>query len=396
MSRSRDERGAVAVLVGVLAVFLVGMAAFTVDLGASYVSNRNLQKAADAGALAGAQVLTTYPGSCDTVRSNSTAVTLAHQAAIRIAQANYPDPSWAEETATWKVDCDPQLKVLRVTFGNSGVTSNRFAGVFGGQDSITTSRSAEATVDVNPYSGIGVRPMALCSAQVQVVPRPTSYPFLRVDTPKNSVKLPPGCPASTGAGNWWVVDCPDEQPGESTDEQIENGCKNPVSVIPGQEDTLTPGELTVVLDGQCAPKDDSETCLSGDTGNIDSAQAASKWKLLVDAGTTVILPVFCAPPQCSQSTIEGNGTNAVYPVYKMVSAIVCGYHFSKQERYVRTTGECAGIPSLYTGAEWDANNTVNFMLFKYLNQRTSGSNQESECALGAECDGGLRRTRLTG
>jgi Flp pilus assembly protein TadG len=43
-----DENGAVAVLVGILAVFLIGLSAFTVDLGAAYVSNRNLQKAADA------------------------------------------------------------------------------------------------------------------------------------------------------------------------------------------------------------------------------------------------------------------------------------------------------------------------------------------------------------
>ena len=214
--------------------------------------------------------------------------------------------------------------------------------------------------------------------------------------PKNSVKLPPSCPAKTGSGNWWVVDCPDEEPGESTESQIEFGCKNPVSVIPGQEDTLTPGELTVTINGECQPKDDDENCLSGDTGNIDSGHTADKWELLVKNETTAIFPVFCAVPQCSASTIEGTGTNAVYPVFKMVAAVVCGFHFSKTERYVSTSGECAGMPSMYTSAEWEDGNTTNFMLLKYVNERTSASNEYSECALGSECDGLLRRTRLTG
>ena len=81
----RGDSGAVAVLVGILAIFLLGLSAFTVDLGASYVSNRNLQKAADAGALAGAQVLTKTKGTCNSVASNSTAVAAAHQAAITVA-----------------------------------------------------------------------------------------------------------------------------------------------------------------------------------------------------------------------------------------------------------------------------------------------------------------------
>ena len=394
-----DERGAVAVLVAILAVFLIGLSAFTVDLGAAYVSKRNLQKAADAGALAAAQVLTAYPGTCDQIRSNSTAVQKAHDRAIEIAQLNYPDDSWTEESARWSVTCDPNLKVVLVKFGNSGTTPTRLAGVFDGNDDITTDRDAEATVDVSPYTGEGVRPLALCSAQITVSPPPSTYPFVRVDNPKNSVFLPPGCPAKTGGGNWWVVDCPDEDPGEQTLDQIRDGCGNPVSVIPGQEDTLTPGELTLVIGGECAPGDDEATCLSADTGQIDSGLVFPEWKKLIDDETPAIFPVFCAVPQCSASTIEGTGTNAVYPVYKMVSALVCGVRFSKTERYVRTTGECSGIPGgMYTAAEWDANNGsgINFLLLKYMNERTSGSNQESECALGSECDGGLRRTRLTG
>jgi hypothetical protein len=407
MSRrhARDERGAAAVVAAVLAIVLIGISGFTIDLGTAYVSKRNLQKATDAGALAAAQLLTGYAGDCPTVRAQALADGRAEAEAQRFGLLNYEDtkdPGYYDSTQLeFDIDCDRTPGVLIVKYGLSGDTdtsSTQVLEIFGGDvpDSITTQRRAEATVDVAPGAGESVRPLALCSAQVQVVPRPSTYPFVRIDAPKNATKLPTTCPAKTGSGNWWVVDCPDEDPGESTEEQIEFGCENPVSVIPGQEDAVTPGELTLAIGGECAPKDDDEECLSGDTGNIDSGHTADKWELLVRNQETAIFPVFCAVPQCSASTIEGTGTNAVYPVFKMVAAVICGFHFSKTERYVSTTGECAGMPSLYTSAEWEDGNDTNFMLIKYVSERTSVSNEDSECALGAECDGLLRRSRLTG
>ncbi|MBD3946988.1 pilus assembly protein TadG-related protein [Nocardioides ganghwensis] len=400
MSRrhEHDDRGATAVLVAVLALVLIGISGFTIDLGSAYVSKRNLQKASDAGALAAAQVLTQYAGDCPTVRDNSAAFAEAHAAAQRFGELNYDGTKTQYESTEleFDIDCDRTPGVLIVKYGLAGDTDTSTSRLLEAPDTITTQRRAEATVDVAPGAGESVRPLALCSAQVQVVPRPSTYPFVRVDAPKNATKLPTTCPAKTGSGNWWVVDCPDEAPGESTEEQIEFGCDNPVSVIPGQEDDLTPGELTLAIGGECAPKDDDENCLSGDTGNIDSGHTADKWEILVRNQETAIFPVFCAVPQCDASTIEGSGTNAVYPVFKMVAAVICGFHFSKTERYVSTTGECAGMPSMYTSDEWEAGNDVNFMLLKYVNERTSASNEDSECALGAECDGLLRRSRLTG
>ena len=83
------------------------------------------------------------------------------------------------------------------------------------------------------------------------------------------------------------------------------------------------------------------------------------------------------------------------PVYKMVAAVICGYHFSKNERFHSSSGECSGLPTSMHAGNDDSGNENNYLVIKYVNERTSGSNQESECALGAECDGGLRRTRLT-
>lgn len=53
-ARSRDERGAVAVMVGFLSVVLFVVAAFTVDLGQAYVAKRSVQTSVDFAALAGA------------------------------------------------------------------------------------------------------------------------------------------------------------------------------------------------------------------------------------------------------------------------------------------------------------------------------------------------------
>jgi hypothetical protein len=392
LTRDRDERGATAIVVGILSVFLVGISAFTVDMGAAFVSNRNLQRAADAGALAGAQALTQYSGDCYSVSSNTTALTAAHTAAVDVAQENYPEASWSE--TAFDVRCDPDLRVLIVEFGNQGTTDAVFAPIFGGADEVTTSRDAEATVDVAPGAGENVRPLAICSAAIGDTEPGT---FVQIFYPGHGTKSPAQCPKPKSAGNWWTLDCPEDRTGSTgtLEDQVRNGCNDPVTVIPGQADVDTPGQLTVVLEDACpsAPIG-SETCMSGDPGNLDSGHIASAWKDLVDTQKESIFPVFCTPPQCSEDTVSGSGTNTVFPVYKLVAAIVCGYHFSKKEKHHSTTGKCAGNPFL-AASDPDGSSGNNYLVLKYISARTSGSNTGSECALGAECDGGLRRTRLT-
>ncbi|MBP1745191.1 MAG: hypothetical protein H6Q58_2169, partial [Firmicutes bacterium] len=52
-----NQKGSVLILVAVGMAVFMGMAAFSIDLGSAYVTKANLQKAADAAALAGAQML---------------------------------------------------------------------------------------------------------------------------------------------------------------------------------------------------------------------------------------------------------------------------------------------------------------------------------------------------
>ena len=111
--------------------------------------------------------------------------------------------------------------------------------------------------------------------------------------------------------------------------------------------------------------------MGGDPGGIDSGQLASAWKDLVLTEAESLFPVFCVEPQCSASTVEGSGTNSTFPVYKMVAAVVCGYRFSKNEKYYSTTGACAG--NTFTGVGDPDDNQTNYIVIKYITSLTSGS-----------------------
>jgi hypothetical protein len=98
-SYRRDERGYAAVMAAVLAVPLIGMAAFAVDVGQWYVAAREAQRAADAAALAGVVHL---PGNQEKAFET---------AQIYAARNEHPD-SAPDVTVTAGLDNGPtQLKV---------------------------------------------------------------------------------------------------------------------------------------------------------------------------------------------------------------------------------------------------------------------------------------------
>jgi Flp pilus assembly protein TadG len=73
----KDERGIVIPLVALLLPVFLGIAALVVDLSILYVGKNELQKAADAGALAGARDLYVADGSAVNTASNATATVAA-------------------------------------------------------------------------------------------------------------------------------------------------------------------------------------------------------------------------------------------------------------------------------------------------------------------------------
>ena len=389
--RRRNERGAVAILSAALATILCLMAGFSVDFGMAYNMKRQLQTSADAAALAAASVYAKYPGSCSQLIAKTAYKTEAQAAADSESLANQS----ARQTSPISVACTSDGS-LSVTYSNSGATPSLFGKLAGVGSSITTARSATASETVSPGAATGVRPMAVCSAALPPLNTDTKT-FYRIDNPYDGHKKVPACPDAGAAGNWWTVDCPEERTGSTgvLTTEILNGCNDGVSIAGSGS---TAAALTVSLETACpsAPLG-SEQCLSGDPGQMDSGGIENSWGWLIDHQTPIVLPVFCVAPQCTESTLDGTGTNAVFPVYKLAAVVVCGYHFGKNVKYAKTSlsasDPCYG--NTLTPAVMSDTSSDNYMQVVFVPQETSGGTTQTECALGGVCDGGLRRVLLT-
>src|SRR4051794_19216016 len=77
MQRLRDERGAVAIIVALLMVGLLGFTALAVDVGAMWSEKKQLQNGADGGALAIAQACA--KGACGTPSATAQTYAVANR-----------------------------------------------------------------------------------------------------------------------------------------------------------------------------------------------------------------------------------------------------------------------------------------------------------------------------
>jgi len=122
MPRPRDERGAIALVVAVLTVVLLGMAGMAVDLGHAYVARRDVQKVVDFAALAGAAG-NNLPGTTPLTCSYGRRAAAADQAVQDVLRRLGDEAEmWQEApTAQGLVDCDLRNgEVLYGTLDRSG------------------------------------------------------------------------------------------------------------------------------------------------------------------------------------------------------------------------------------------------------------------------------------
>ena len=98
MTRRRDERGAVAVMVALVSTFLLVLAAMVVDLGLARDTDRQSQNAADASALAAGNVLYTTGGPCLAIPCIPQAVAAAK---------SYAQTNFGVATSAWNSCTDP-------------------------------------------------------------------------------------------------------------------------------------------------------------------------------------------------------------------------------------------------------------------------------------------------
>ncbi|MDO7869297.1 pilus assembly protein TadG-related protein [Nocardioides jiangxiensis] len=396
MSRERDEGGAIAIMTALLSVALLVVGAFSVDIGMAYTSRMALQTAADAGALAAAATYAGAAGRSCTDLLGAVPEATARQTAERYLTANR---SALTTTATGTFTARCADGTVRVGFDVQGDTATYLGRLAGAGETLTSSAHATAAVEVAP-GGDGLRPLGICGADVPASAAPGTV--WRTYAPGDGLASAASCPLPPTPGNWWTLDCPGENADDGGNgqaqlyDEISNGCSLPITAVSGQEG-LTGTVLGARLRAACpvASSTPPYACLSGDPGQPDAGQVENAWAGLIDSGTTVGLPVFCAPGTCGP-TITGTGTSAVFPVQRVVAVTVCGYHFGKQlkKRYSSGIGACAPA-NADAGALMADDSEKNYLLLVSRTLFASGTTQATGCSLGdAGCDGGLRRVRL--
>jgi len=134
---SKQERGAALIWLSMMLTFLVGAAAFAVDLGWLYVNSSRIQRTADAAALGGVTFMPSFP-----ITAQSTAVDVASangyvdggnatlgygaMSKFRLYRRQGMEVRWLEggqELARKNL----MLLVLRARFGGKVLDSNAFA-----------------------------------------------------------------------------------------------------------------------------------------------------------------------------------------------------------------------------------------------------------------------------
>ena len=120
---SKQERGAALIWLSMMLTFLVGAAAFAVDLGWLYVNSSRIQRTADAAALGGVTFMPSFP-----ITAQSTAVDVASANGYvdgGNATLGYPTPP-EDYQFTVSVTSPVETFFLRV-FGQDTVTMTRLA-----------------------------------------------------------------------------------------------------------------------------------------------------------------------------------------------------------------------------------------------------------------------------
>jgi Flp pilus assembly protein TadG len=335
-NRRYDEGGAFAIVFAALVVMLLVLSAFTVDLGQAYVSKRQLQTAADAGALAAAQVYKGQTLTCQQLLSNAPLKTAAQQAADRWAQQNRPN---AVGTPV-QLGCNA-AGGLTVDYSLTGSTPQVFGGLVTGHNTITTQRAAQVTIGGGASDAVGnLRPWGICSAVAKKTGVVAFVPMKNSSTTlQDSATL---CGTDAPPGGWWIGQCVGQGNGTGdTKDAIEKGCdpSTAYTFVPNQSTHNTsPTTLFNWMTSQCPNKSSGPYCLSSDTGKNPETQGQASWQTLV--GKSFTMPVFCDTPDCSQLAQSGQGNGGSYAVEMIATVQLCGFYMTAPSTGWPTSGAC--------------------------------------------------------
>jgi len=298
---TRDERGAVAVIVAVCAVLIFGATAYAVDLGNAWETRRNMTTGADAAALAAAADYALGDNGCAS-------------SAPRYLDENVDEASLEGCNHTAK-NADSGY----VTVRGGTVATFTFAGIFGidNQD-IHATTTAEYGI---PTAVSGLRPFGLClngdddlTAWLNLPSGPNgqSQPI----TITYSKDQPDACGANA-PGNWGVLDF---DGGANSNDDTKDWARNGY-----------PGEVSI-----------SPPTIPGDTGAFSNS-LNSALNFLKGSGDFFALPVF--------DSVTGSGSNARFNIVAFVSVKLVDFRTTgRQDRRYLTlvfdrgqlSGRCCG------------------------------------------------------
>lgn len=384
---ARDERGAIALVTAVMTTSLVVISGFALDFGLAYNSKQRLQTAADSAALAAAGVYADAPGrTCGDLAGDEALRGEAEAAASSYRLAN----RGASAGSALVVACNADGE-LELSTEATASTPSVFGEMVTGASEITTSRVATAVVDVPPGAR-HVRPLMLCSADIPPVTGPPAVVEIK---PPGQAHTGATCAEAESPGDWWFITC--DVGGTSTGGNkgigIAHGCDDEISVVEPQNE-MSPEALSDSLTFNCSDGAlATSSCLHGDTGNSSLITPEANAAFAGILGETVVFPVFCSEPACSPDTVSGSGSTVRYPVYKLASAVVCGYHIYDKSSAASASGDCAGNSYDQAYVESKPKGEV-YLYLKFVSVRSSDVTDKASCALGSACDGGLRRVHL--
>lgn len=338
----REDDGAVAVMVAVMAFVLFGMMAVVVDLGTVYATQRSLQNGADAAALAAGAVLiekSELGDSCDEIASRAPQA----QDQARNAFTSNAGSEAGLENDRVDVVCDATLGQVLVSAQGQVSRPSIFGGIFG-YDAYELSKPA-ITIIGPPLTFTGLRPFAICQAAVGT---PVKYDYLVLDFTRTPL---PGC--GSAPGNFGVLDFLDMH-----------------DVFPARSAGGTSGVPVVepwITDGfeEDIPAD-APIFIEGRPGSPASQYAEELEKIL---GKSITIPVYTA--------LDDRGSNSVFTVQTFVQVQLCAYRVVPSGEYPKDD-DCWSDEPTDLPADPDADRFLQLQFVDYVEP----SDLNARCPIG--------------
>jgi hypothetical protein len=292
-----NDRGAIAVIVGLLMTVLLLMAAFAADIANAYANARQLSVSADAASLSAAAKVgeaysSAFPNTaCDPANlTTMNADQVAQAEADRVNTANNKTGA-SEPVGPVSVTCANSNKSIEVSIANNREVKTGLAGIIG-IDSIKPNSYAVARYQKSTVGG-GLRPWAVCDSVVLDARNHPDTTYWTALGNWNAKSGDAGICGTSAPGNWGSVDF--------------DGGGNPAGDLASWTLNGYPGSVTI-----------PDPAIPADPGVSNSSGLVAAFQYLV--GKVVLFP--------SVSSIAGTGSNATFVANGVATLKICGIYYA--------------------------------------------------------------------